>query len=158
MAIHEKGGMKMDTPDHPAESRGREALSTDVRVFIESHLRELAENGRLGQLARSREALMTYYRVQRNDAAVYVLANAPDFSMTLMSDGGVALALPGQADPIVWTQQELQQERRDEVIEVESRAVQMAGGLERFRALSDEEQEELTARAVEEAFKRLRDG
>ena len=70
--------MKMDTPDHPAESRGREALSADVRVFIESHLRELAENGRLGQLARSREALMTYYRVQRNDAAVYSLPTRAD--------------------------------------------------------------------------------
>ena len=101
---------------------------------------------------------MRYYRVQRNDAAVYVLANATDFSMALTTDGGVALTLPGGADPIVWTQEELQQERRDEVIEVESRAVQMAGGLERFRALSDEEQEALTARAVEEAFKRLRDG
>lgn len=148
----------MDTPDKPAEPRRRETLSADVRVFIESHLRELAQNGRLGQLARSRSALMSYYRAQRNDAAVYVLANATDFSMALTTDGGVALTLPGGADPIVWTQEELQQERRDEVIEVESRAVQMAGGLERFRALSDEEQEELTARAVEEAFKRLRDG
>lgn len=150
--------MKMDTPDQPDESRRREALSADVRVFIESHLRELAENGRLGQLARSRDALMKYYRAQRNDAAVYVLANAPDFSMALTPEGGAALTLPGRADPIVWTQEELRQERRDEVIEVESRAVQMAGGLEKFRALSDEEQEELTARAVEEAFKRLREG
>ena len=148
----------MDTPDHPAESRRREALSADVRVFIESHLRELAHAGRLGQLARSRDALIRYYRAQLNDAAVYVLANAPDFSMALTADGGVALTLPGRADPILWSQEELRQERRDEVIEVESRAVQMAGGLERFRALSDEEQEELTARAVEEAFKRLRDG
>ena len=149
--------MKMDTPDHPAESRGREALSADVRVFVESHLRELAENGRLGRLARSRDALMKYYRAQRNDAAVYVLANAPDFSMALTANGGVALALPGQAEPIVWTQEELRQERRDEVIEVESRAVQMAGGLVPFRALSDEEQEALTALALEEMFKRLRD-
>ena len=78
--------------------------------------------------------------------------------MALTPEGGAALTLPGQADPIVWTQEELRQERRDEVIEVESRAVQMAGGLEKFRALSDEEQEELTARAVEEAFKRLREG
>ena len=149
--------MKMDTPDHPAESRRRETLSADVRVFVESHLRELAQNGRLGQLARSREALMSYYRVLRNDAAVYVLANAPDFSMALTPEGGVALTLRGGGDPTVWTQEELRQERRDEVIEVESRAVQMAGGLERFRALSDEEQEEMTARAVEEAFRRLRD-
>ena len=148
----------MDTPDQPAEPRRREALSADVRVFIESHLRELAQAGRLGQLARSRDALMRHYRAQRNDAAVYVLANAPDFSMALTTDGGVALTLPGRAEPIVWTQEELRQERRDEVVEVESRAVQLAGGLERFRALSDEEQEELTARAVEEAFKRLRDG
>lgn len=148
----------MDTPDRPAESRRREALSADVRVFIESHLRELAHAGRLGQLARSRDALMRYYRAQLNDAAVYVLANAPDFSMALTADGGVTLTLPGRGDPILWSQEELRQERRDEVIEVESRAVQMAGGLERFRALSDEEQEELTARAVEEAFKRLRDG
>ena len=149
--------MKMDTPDHPAESSRREALSAGVRVFIESHLRELAENGRLGQLARTRDALMKYYRAQRNDAAVYVLANAPDFSMALTANGGVALALPGQADPIVWTQEELRQERRDEVTEVESRAVQMAGGLVPFRALSDEEQEALTALALEEMFKRLRD-
>ena len=148
----------MDTPDHSAESRRREALSADVRVFIESHLRELAQAGRLGELARSRDALMKYYRAQRNDAAVYVLANATDFSMALTSDGGVALTLPGRADPTVWTQEELRQERRDEVNELESRAIQMAGGLERFRGLSDEEQEELTARAVEEAFKRLRDG
>ena len=150
--------MKMDTPDHPAESGRREALSADVRVFVEWHLRELAQAGRLGELASSRDALMKYYRVLRNDAAVYFLANAPDFSMTLTADGGVSLTLPGGAAPTVWTQEELRQERRDEVNELESRAVQMAGGLERFRALSDEEQEELTARAVEEAFKRLRSG
>ena len=150
--------MKMDTPDHPAESGRREALSADVRVFIESHLRELAQAGRLGELARSRDALMKYYRAVRNDAAVYFLANAPDFSMALTTDGGVALTLPGRADPTIWTQEELRQERRDEVNEVESRAIQLAGGLERFRALSDEEQEELTARAVEEAFKRMRNG
>ena len=148
----------METPDHSAESEPRGALSADVRVFVESHLRELAQVGRLGELAHSRDALMKYYRALRNDAAVYVLAGAPDFSMELTSDGGVTLTLPGGADPTVWTQEELRREWRDEVNEVESRAIQLAGGLERFRALSDEEQEEMTARAVEEAFKRLRNG
>ena len=150
--------MEMDTPDHPAEPGRRDALSADVRVFVESHLRDLAQVGRLGEMARSRDALMKHYRALRNDAAVYVLASAPDFSMALTSEGGVALTLPGGADPTVWTQEELRREWRDEVNEVESRAIQLAGGLERFRALSDEEQEELTARAVEEAFKRLRSG
>ena len=67
----------MDTPDHSAESEPRGALSADVRVFVESHLRELAQVGRLGELAHSRDALMKYYRALRNDAAVYVLASAP---------------------------------------------------------------------------------
>lgn len=149
--------MKMDTPDHRAEARQREALPSDVRVFIEAHLRELARAGRLGELARSRGALMKYYRAQKNDAAVYVLANAPDFSLALTPDGGVALTLPGWDDHATWTQVELQQEQQNEVNEVERRAIDLAGGLDRFRALSDEEQEALTGQAVEEVFKRLRD-
>ena len=148
--------MKMNTSDGWAESRRREALPSDVKIFIEAHLRDLAQAGRLGEVARSRDALRKYYRAQGNDAAAYVLANAPDFSLALTPSGSVTLTLPDGTDYVMWTQSELLQEERDEVNEVEGRAVELAGGPDQFRALSDEEQEALTARAVEEVFKRLR--
>lgn len=148
--------MKMNTSDGRAQSRRREALPSDVRVFVEAHLRDLAKAGRLNELARSRDALRKYYNAQGNNAAAYVLANAPGFSLALTPGGGVTLTLPDQADCATWTPSELLQEERDEVSEVESRAVELAGGPDQFRALSDEEQEALTARAVVEVFKRLR--
>ena len=148
--------MKMDTSDGRAPSRRREALPSDIKVFVEAHLRDLAKAGRLGELARSREALRKYYNAQRNEAAAYVLANAPDFWLALTPGGGVTLTLPDGADCVMWTQSDLLQEERDDVNEVESRAMELAGGPDQFRALSDEEQEALTARAVEEVFKRLR--
>ena len=40
--------------------------------------------------------------------------------------------------------------------EIESRATQLTGGPARFRALSEEEQEALTAQAVEEVIRRRR--
>ena len=146
----------MNTSDGRAQSRRREALPSDVRVFVEAHLRDLAKAGRLGELARSRNALRKYYRAQGNDAAAYVLANAPDFSLALTPGGGVTLTLPDGSDYAMWMPSELLQEERDEVNEVESRAMELAGGPDQFRALSDDDQEALTARAVEEVFKRLR--
>lgn len=148
--------MKMDTSESRAESRRRGALSSDVRVFVETHLRDLAKAGRLSELARSRDVLRKYYRAQGNDAAAYVLAHAPDFSMVLTSGGGVMLTLSGGDQYVMWTRSELLQEERDEVNEVENRAMELAGGPDQFRALSDKEQEVLTAQALAEAFKRLR--
>lgn len=148
--------MKMNTSDGRPQSRRREALPSDVKVFVEAHLRDLAKAGRLNELARSRDTLRKYYNAQGNDAAAYVLANAPGFSLALTPGGGVTLTLPDQADYVTWTPSDLLQEERDEVNEIESRAMELAGGTDRFRALSDEEQEALTARAVEEVFRRLR--
>lgn len=148
--------MKMNISDGMPQARRRETLPSDVRVFVEVHLRDLAMAGRLNELARSRDALRKYYNAQGNDAAAYVLAHGPDFLLALAPGGDVTLTLPDGADYATWTQSELLQEQRDEVNEVESRAVQLAGGLDQFRALSDEEQEALTAQAVEEVFKRLR--
>lgn len=147
--------MKMNTSDGQAQSRRREALPSDVRVFVEAHLRDLAKAGRLNELARSRNALRKYYNAQGNDAAAYVLAHAPDFSLALTPGGGVTLTLPDRADYVTWTPSELVQEERDEVNEVESCAMELAGGPDQFWALSDDEQEALTARAVDEVFKRL---
>lgn len=146
----------MDISESRAESRRRECLPSDVRVFVEAHLRELARANRLGELARSRDALKSHYRAQNNDAAVYILANGTDFSLALTPGGDVALTLPGEADYVTWTRSDLLQEEQDAVNEVESLAMELAGGPDPFRALSDEEQEALTAQAVEEAFKRLR--
>ena len=109
------------TLGYRSESGQRAALASDVRVFIEGHLRNLARAGRLHELARSRDALAKCYRAQRNAAAVYVLANAPDFSLALAPDGGVTLTQPGEADPVVWTQSELVETEQDAVDEVRGR-------------------------------------
>ena len=76
--------------------------------------------------------------------------------MVLTSGGGVMLTLSGGDQYVMWTRSELLQEERDEVNEVENRAMELAGGPDQFRALSDKEQEVLTAQALAEAFKRLR--
>ena len=151
-----KDAMNMNTSDSRADTGRRGALPSDVGVFIEAHLRELARAGRLDELARSRDALMKYYRAQKNDAAVHILAGAPEFSLALTPGGGVTLTLDGGADHATWTQSDLLQEEQDETNEVESRAIELAGGPDQFRALSDVQQEALTAQAVEEVFKRLR--
>ena len=91
--------MKMNTLDNWAESSRQEALPSDVRVFVEAYLRNLAKAGRLNELARSRDALRKYYHAQGNDAAAYVLANAPDFSLALTPGGGVTLTLPVTGQP-----------------------------------------------------------
>ena len=141
---------------NPPDCRRRRALAPDTRVFVEAHLRELARDGRLGGLARSRDALMQRYRAMRNAAAVHVLAKAPDFSLELTPDGGVRLMLAGRAESVIWTRSELLEEEPDAVDEVENRAVELAGGPDRFRVLSDEEREALTTQAAEEVIKRLR--
>ena len=146
------------TLGYRSESGQRAALAPDVRVFIEGHLRNLARFGRLHELARSRDALVKYYRAQRNAAAVYVLANAPDFSLALAPDGGVTLTQPGEADPVVWTQSELAETEQDAVDEVRDLDIELAGGPDQFWALPEEEQQAFTAQAAEEAIKRLRGG
>ena len=45
----------------------------------------------------------------------------------------------------------------DAADEVESRAIQLAGGPDRFRTLSDDEREALTAQAAEEVIRQQRD-
>jgi hypothetical protein len=146
----------MNTPDQRDETRQRKALPSDVRVFVEAHLRDLARADRLRELARSRDALMKYYHARQNIAAVYVLANAPNFSLAVTPGGDVALTLPDRADHVMWTQSELLQEEKNEVNEVENRAVELAGGPDKFQALGDEERETLTAQAVAEMFRRIR--
>ena len=148
--------MNTNVSDSRGKSRRREALPSDVRVFVEAHLRDLARTNRLNELARSRDALLKYYRAQRNEAAAYILASAPKFSLALTPGGGVMLALPDRAEHVMWTESELLQEEQDEVNGVESRAMELAGGPDQFQALREEEQEALTAQAVEETFKRLR--
>ena len=113
------------------ELRRQAALTVDVKAFVEAHLRDLAVAGRLNELARSRDALANRYRAQGNDAAVYCLASAPDFSLA---------------------------EAPDAAKEVESRATQLAGGPERFRTLSDDQREVLTTQAAEELIRQQRGG
>lgn len=69
------------TSGRRAEYRGQAALTVDVRALVEGHLRELADAGRLREVARSRDALAAFYRARGNDAASYCLASAPDFSL-----------------------------------------------------------------------------
>ena len=147
--------MRMNTPGRRPESGRQEALAADVRVFVEAHLRDLARDGRLRELARSRDALVRHYRAQRNEAAAYILANAPDFSLALTLDG-VRLTLPDRTASIIWTQSELLEAEQNAVDEVEDRAIELGGGPDCFRALSDEEREVLRGQAAEEAIKRLR--
>ena len=126
-------------------------------VLVERHLRDLTRAGRLRELARSRDALAEYYRARGNDAASYYLAGSPDFSLTTTLGGGVRLTLLDGGDRVSWTRSELLEEGASGAAsEVESRAIQMAGGPHRFRALSQEEREELTSQAVQEVIREQR--
>jgi hypothetical protein len=138
--------------------RRQTALSVDVRAFVEAHLRDLAVAGRLNELARSRYALANRYRAEGNDAAVYCLASAPDFSLAVTPGGGVLLTLRRSGDLVSWTRSELLAEAPDAAKEVESRATQLAGGPERFRTLSDDQREVLTTQAAEELIRQQRGG
>ena len=109
------------------EFRRQTALGVDVRAFVEAHLRDLAVAGRLNELARSRDALANRYRSQGNDAAVYCLASAPDFSLAVTPGGGVLLTLRRSGDLVSWTRSELLVEAPDAAKEGESRATQLAG-------------------------------
>ena len=75
-----------------------------------------------------------------------------------MPGGGVLLTLRRSGDLGSWTQSELLQEAPDAAGEVDSRAIQLGGGADRFRALSDDEREALRARAVEEVIRRQQRG
>ena len=137
------------------ELRRQAALTVDVRAFVEAHLRDLAVAGRLNELVRSRDALVNRYRAEGNDAAVYCLASAPDFSLAVTPGGGVLLTLRRSGHLASWTQSELLQQP-DVAQEVESRTTQLAGGPHRFRTLSDDEREALTAQAAEEVIREQR--
>ena len=140
-----------------AEHRRQAALSVGVRALVERHLRDLARAGRLREAAWSRDALAEYYRARGNDAASYYLAGSPDFSLTATLGGGVRLTLLDSGDLVSWTRSELLQEGTPGAAnEIESRAIQMAGGPDRFRTLSQEEQEALTAQAVQEVIREQR--
>ena len=145
--------MRRTTFGRPTEFRRRAALSVDMRAMIEGYLRDLTRAGRLRELVRSRDALVGYYRAQGNDTAVYCLAVAPDFSLAATPGGGVLLALRRSGHLVSWTQSELLEAAPDAAGEVESHAIQLAGGPDRFRALSDDEREALTAQAVEELIR-----
>ena len=150
--------MKRSTFGRPADFRRRAAVSVDVRAMVEGYLREQARAGRLNQLVRSRDALTAHYRAQGNDTAVYCLASAPDFSLVPTPGGGARLVLRRSGDVVSWTHSELLKETMDPATEVESRAIQLAGGPQRYRALSDEERDALTAQAADEVIRRQRDG
>ena len=132
------------------------ALTVDVRTLVERHLRDLAHAGRLREMARSRDALAAFYRAQGNDAASYCLASAPDFLLAAAPGGGALLSLRRSGNLISWTLSELLEEAPGAANEIESRAIQLAGGPTRFRALSEEEQEALTTQAVEDVISRQR--
>ena len=148
--------MKRTAPGYRAHKRRQATLSVDVRTLVERHLRDLAHAGRLREMARSRDALAAFYRARGNDAAAYCLASAPDFSLAATPDGGASLSLRRSGDIISWTRSELLAEAPGPAFEIESRAIQLAGGPARFRALSEEEQDALTARAVDEVIRRQR--
>ena len=73
-------------------------LTVDATAFIEAHLRELAREARLGGLAPSRGALIQHYRDRGNEGAVYCLATAPDFSLSL-----TAGCSSGSSVPAAWS-------------------------------------------------------
>ena len=153
--VEEKGsGMRRTFSGRPTEYRRRAALTVDVRTFIEGYLRDMARTGRMSKLARSRDALVAHYRAQGKDAVVYCLASAPDFSLAATPGGGALLTLRRSGDLVSWTRSELLEEPPGAADEIESRAIQLAGGPDRFRTLSDDEREVLTAQAVQEVIRR----
>ena len=103
----EESVMRRTTFGPSKGKRRRAALSVDVRAMIEAHLRDLAQAGRLSELARSRRALARHYREQGNDAAVYCLAGAPDFSLAVTPAGGVLLTLRRTGDLVSWSREVL---------------------------------------------------
>ena len=147
--------MRRTPPRYRAPYR-QAALTVDVRTLVERHLRDLAHAGRLREMARSRDALAAFYRAQGNDAACYCLASAPDFLLAATPGGGALLSLRRSGNLISWTLSELLEEAPGAANEIESRAIQLAGGPTRFRALSEEEQEALTTQAVEDVISRQR--
>ena len=139
-----------------AAYRRQAALKVDARTLVEQHPRDLAHAGRLSEMARSKDELAAYYRARGNDAASYCLASAPSFSLAATPGGGALLSLRRSGDLLSWTRSELLEEAPGAASEIESRAIQLAGGPSRFQALSEEEQEAFTARAVEEVNRRQR--
>ena len=139
-------------------SSGPPVLGVDVRALVEGYLRELACSGRMRELVRSRAALARHYRAEGNEAAVYCLASAPDFSLTATPGGGALLSLRSSGHSVSWTRQQLLAAAPAAAAQVESLAVALAGGPGRFEALSEGEREALTARAVDELIRRQRGG
>ena len=79
------------TSGRRAEYRRQAALTVDVRALVEGHLRELADAGRLREVARSRDALAAFYRARGNDAASYCLADAaPQWGPCFVDAVGIA--------------------------------------------------------------------
>ena len=109
--------MRRTTSGRPIKLTWQDVLSVDVRAFIESHLRALAQEGRLSELARSRDALARLYRTQGNNAAVYCLAVAPDFSLVATPGSGFLLRLRRSGHLMSWTQSELLKEAPDAATE-----------------------------------------
>ena len=66
-------------------------------------------------------------------ASLYCLATAPDFSLAATPGNGVLLRLRRSGHLMTWTQSDLLKEAPNAATEVENRAIELAGGAERFR-------------------------
>ena len=134
----------------PKQKRPRAALSVDARAMIEGHLRDLAQSGRLSQLPCTRNALVRHYREQGDDAAVYCLAGASDFSLGVTPAGGVLLTVRRTGDLLWWSREDLLKKGSGAETEIENRAIELAGGPKRFGELSPDERETLKTQAVQD--------
>lgn len=129
------------------------ALDSTVTILVERHLRRLVKTDTVRRLASSREALMRHYRTLGNDAAVHLLASAAEFSLQPGPDGSFVLTFAG--GQVVWTRTQLMKTERSAASEVDELAIGLAGGLDRFLALTDDEREAMTAEAVAQTMRRL---
>ena len=148
--------MNSDNSGCRREPGRQDALSPEVRILIEAHLRNLARVNRPLLIVSSRDDLARHYRVRGKLAAALLVAGGPDFSLTPTPTGSVVLTRKGGTEQIVWTRSELLQEQPGATNEVESRAIELAGGLERFQMLTDDGREAITAQAAQELIRELR--
>lgn len=148
--------MNSDNSGCRRESGRQAVLPSEVRILIEAHLHSLARVNRPLLVASSRDDLVRHYRVRGKLAAALLVAGGPDFSLTLTPAGSVVLTRKGGTEQIVWTRSELLQEQPNAINEVESRAIELAGGLESFRMLTDNRREAIRAQAAQELIRELR--
>lgn len=149
------GGTSMEHQGAWTEERWREELSPHAISIIETYLQDLAINDKLGELARSRDALMSHYRSKEKCQArvtLYVLGIGPDFSLELMPDGGVELK-PFRGGHIKWTKEDLLKTDEEMLDDIKSRAEELARGSGKIEAPTEEEWNAYYTQAFDELQK-----